>query len=50
MNQILEATPLVRCDEVAWSLMGLSMASWNATLPRWCWRCIWVMAARRARA
>ena len=26
-----EAAPkLVLCDEVAWSLFGLSMASWNA--------------------
>ena len=24
--------PLVRCDDVAWSLMGLSMASWNGIL------------------
>lgn len=31
MDQIL-AAPLVRCDEVAWSLMGLSMASWNAVI------------------
>jgi disulfide bond formation protein DsbB len=31
LNQIL-AAPLVRCDEVAWSMLGLSMASWNAVL------------------
>ena len=24
------ATPLVRCDAVAWSLFGVSMAGWNA--------------------
>lgn len=24
------AAPLVRCDEVAWSLLGISMAGWNA--------------------
>lgn len=30
-NQIMTA-PLVRCDEVAWQLLGLSMASWNALL------------------
>ena len=29
MDQILNA-PLIRCDEVAWALMGVSMASWNA--------------------
>ncbi|MBY6092772.1 disulfide bond formation protein B [Pseudooceanicola sp. 502str34] len=28
-DQIMNA-PLIRCDEVAWSLFGLSMASWNA--------------------
>ncbi|MEL7116304.1 MAG: disulfide bond formation protein B [Pseudomonadota bacterium] len=31
MAQIMSA-PLVRCDEVAWELLGLSMASWNAVL------------------
>lgn len=31
LNQILTA-PIVRCDEVAWEWLGLSMASWNAAL------------------
>lgn len=31
LNQIL-AAPVVRCDEIAWSLLGLSMAAWNAVL------------------
>jgi disulfide bond formation protein DsbB len=31
MAQIMNA-PLVRCDEVAWDLLGLSMASWNAVI------------------
>ena len=26
----LERAPVVRCDDVAWSLLGLSMAAWNA--------------------
>jgi len=26
------AAPLVRCDEIAWSLFGVSMAGWNALL------------------
>ena len=26
------AAPLVRCDEVAWSFLGLSMAGWNVLL------------------
>ena len=28
----LQAAPLVRCDEVAWSFIGISMAGWNAIL------------------
>jgi len=31
MSQILNA-PLVRCDEIPWSLFGLSMAAWNAVV------------------
>ena len=31
LQQIL-AAPLIRCDEVAWQFIGLSMASWNAVL------------------
>jgi len=26
----LRAAPVVRCDEVPWEMLGLSMASWNA--------------------
>jgi len=25
----IEAAPLVRCDEIPWELLGLSMANWN---------------------
>lgn len=28
MDQILKA-PLVRCDEIPWSMFGISMAGWN---------------------
>jgi disulfide bond formation protein DsbB len=31
LRQIV-ATPLVRCDEVQWSFLGISMAGWNAIL------------------
>jgi disulfide bond formation protein DsbB len=31
LNQIL-AAPIVRCDEIAWQMLGLSMPSWNAVL------------------
>ncbi|WP_448585786.1 disulfide bond formation protein B [Thermaurantiacus sp.] len=39
------AAPLVRCDQIPWSLLGLSMAEWNALLSAaalaaalWRWR------------
>ena len=32
LTQQLLNTPLVRCDEVPWSLFGLSMAGWNALI------------------
>lgn len=31
MSQILD-TPVVLCDQIAWSLWGVSMAGWNAIL------------------
>lgn len=31
LNAIL-AAPLIRCDEIQWSLLGISMAGWNAIL------------------
>jgi disulfide bond formation protein DsbB len=31
LEQILQ-TPMVRCDEVAWRFVGLSMAAWNGIL------------------
>ena len=30
LTDSLLATPVVRCDEVAWSFLGLSMAGWNS--------------------
>ena len=32
LTQQLLITPLIRCDEVQWSLFGLSMAGWNALI------------------
>lgn len=46
LDQIL-AAPLIRCDEIAWSLLGLSMASWNAIISLLL-AALWVVAARRA--
>ncbi|MDP2082825.1 MAG: disulfide bond formation protein B [Pseudotabrizicola sp.] len=51
MNDLLNpnaavAAP-VRCDEVPWSLFGLSMAGWNMVLSLGLTG-VWIMAARRA--
>jgi disulfide bond formation protein DsbB len=45
MDQIM-AAPLVRCDEIAWSLAGLSMAGWNAVLSLGL-AALWLVALRR---
>jgi disulfide bond formation protein DsbB len=41
LTEILEA-PIVRCDQVSWSFLSLSMASWNAVFSLFlaflCWR------------
>lgn len=46
LDQILTA-PVVRCDEVPWSLLGLSMASWNM-IASLALASLWIMAARRS--
>ncbi|MFA8385440.1 MAG: disulfide bond formation protein B [Pelagibaca sp.] len=45
-DQIMSA-PLVRCDEVPWALLGLSMASWNMILSLMLMG-LWIAAARRS--
>lgn len=45
LNQIL-AAPLVRCDDIAWQMAGISMAGWNAILSL-VLAAFWVVAARR---
>jgi len=47
MEQIM-AAPLVRCDEVPWEMLGLSMASWNAAAS-FALAGLWVLAARLPR-
>lgn len=47
MSQILNA-PLVRCDEIAWSLFGLSMAGWNALIS-FLLAAVWLSALRAGR-
>lgn len=45
MAQIMNA-PLVRCDEVAWSLFGISMAAWNGLLSSGL-AALWLVAFRK---
>ena len=50
VDELLDSTlsaPLVRCDEIAWQLAGISMAGWNALLSL-VLAGIWLTAARRA--
>lgn len=50
-EQLLDAilaAPVVRCEEVAWEFLGLSMASWNA-LASLALALVWLLAARRRR-
>lgn len=35
LRQRLMAAPVVRCDEVQFRILGLSMAAWNAVLSPW---------------
>ncbi|WP_282096460.1 disulfide bond formation protein B [Epibacterium ulvae] len=44
MEQIMTA-PLVRCDEIAWSFMNISMAGWNA-IASFALAILWISAAR----
>lgn len=43
-DQIMNA-PLVRCDDIAWQMLGLSMAGWNAVFSALL-MLIWLMAWR----
>ena len=45
LEQIMTA-PIVRCDEVAWQMLGLSMASWNARASL-ALAVLWLTAMRR---
>ena len=43
----INAAPLIRCDEIAWSLAGISMAGWNAIVSLILVG-IWVASIRKA--
>jgi disulfide bond formation protein DsbB len=47
LDQVL-AAPVVRCDEIAWQMLGLSMASWNAIFS-FIIAGIWLLAASKRR-
>ena len=40
------AAPVVRCTDVAWEMLGLSMASWNAVFS-FALAALWIVAMRR---
>ena len=46
MDQILGA-PLIRCDEIAWQFLGLSMAGWNAIIS-FALAGLWLLAWRKS--
>jgi disulfide bond formation protein DsbB len=46
MLDALMAAPVVRCDEVPWEMLGLSMASWNA-VASFALAGLWLVALRR---
>ncbi|MCU9837065.1 disulfide bond formation protein B [Ruegeria sp. WL0004] len=45
MEQIMTA-PLVRCDEIPWQMLGISMAGWNGLISL-ALALIWIVAATR---
>jgi disulfide bond formation protein DsbB len=55
LKRQLEATPPVMCDQVQWSLFGISLAGWNLLasllLAAFCfWAAMWATSPRRATA
>ena len=48
LDPSIVVAPVVRCDEGAWQMLGLSMASWNVVLSLGL-ALIWLLAARSRR-
>ncbi len=42
----IQAAPLVRCDEIAWSFLGFSMAAWNGIISLGL-ATLWAVSVRR---
>ena len=38
LKKYLFGAKMVRCDEAAWTMLGISMAGWNAHPLGWRWR------------
>lgn len=47
LNPTVDVAPVVRCDQIAWQLFGISMAGWNALVSLGL-ALVWVKAARAA--
>ena len=47
LDPTVDVAPVVRCDEIAWSMLGISMAGWNALVSLGL-ALVWVKAARTA--
>jgi disulfide bond formation protein DsbB len=45
LDQLMKV-PLIRCDQVQWSLLGISMAGWNAILSLSAAALIWLLMAK----
>jgi disulfide bond formation protein DsbB len=46
LNPTVDVAPVVRCDEIAWQMLGVSMAGWNV-LVSLALAVVWVKAARK---
>lgn len=47
LDPSLDVAPVVRCDEIAWAMLGISMAGWNALISLGL-AVVWSGAARRS--
>lgn len=45
LNPTVDVAPVVRCDEIAWQMLGISMAGWNVLLSLGL-AVVWVKSAR----
>ena len=47
LNPAADVAPPVRCDQIAWSFAGLSMAAWNMVISL-ALAALWLVAARKS--